>query len=143
MVTLVGVKKLGPHVAAYLDKEIDDYEAELESSRTAKIQAHEDLITHYKKEEWRTEALPMIMEAKKNNITMQLEASYRERVQLAYQEVKKRLDYQLQLQNAERQFSQKHMVQWIVDNVKKAFTPEQEKLVLQKCISDLQGLVKT
>lgn len=141
LVLIVAIKKLGPSVAKYLDKSIDEIENNWESSRNNKIKMLQNLVEHEKKEQWRTDGQKMIINIKKNNINMQLEAAYRERLAFVYQEVKKRLDYQVQLQNVERKLSQKQMVQWIVENVKKAFTPEQEKIVLTRCISDLQNLV--
>ncbi|KAL7302427.1 hypothetical protein TKK_0005081 [Trichogramma kaykai] len=141
-VLIVLVKKLGPSVAAYLDKGIDEYEKGWESSRTEQIKDLETAVEHEKKEQWRTDGQKMIMEIKKENIHMQLEAAYRERLSHVYQEVKKRLDYQVHLQDIERKLAQKHMATWIVDNVKKSFTPEQEQIVLNRCISDLQSLVQ-
>ncbi|XP_058805136.1 ATP synthase subunit b, mitochondrial [Phymastichus coffea] len=142
LVLIIGIKKLGPSFAKILDKEIDEYENDWESSRTNQIKELEDLIDHEKKEQWRTDGQKMILDIKKDNINMQLEAAYRERLAHVYHEIKRRLDYQMQVQNVERNLSQKHMVQWIVQNVRKAFTPEQEKIVLTRCINDLQNLVK-
>ncbi len=142
MVLILGIKKLGPTVAAALDKNIDEMENSWESGRTEEINALKNLIEHEKKEQWRTESQKLIMDIKRENINMQLEAAYRERLAHVYSEVKKRLDYQVQLLDVERRLAQKHMVQWIVDNVRKAFTPEQEKAVLLQCINDLQALQK-
>ena len=137
----MGIKKLGPSIAKYLDKNIDEIENNWESTRNNQIKELRDLIEHEKTEQWRTDAQKMIIDIKKDNISMQLEAAYRERLAHIYKEVKRRLDYQVQIQTIERKLAQKHMVEWIVENVRKAITPEQEKAVLSRCISDLQGLV--
>lgn len=135
-----GVKMFGPQTAQYLDKEIDKISDQLNESRNNEIAEHEDSVTREKQQQWSLDGQKMIMEIKKENIKIQLEATYRERLVQVYQEVKKRLDYQVQIQNLERRIAQKHMVQWIVNGVLKAITPDQEKATLQQCIKDLEAL---
>lgn len=54
--------------------------------------------------------------------------------------MKRRLDYQLELANLTRTVQQRHMVDWILENVLKSLTQEQEKQSFKKCMADLQGL---
>lgn len=54
--------------------------------------------------------------------------------------VKRRLDYQLELANLTRTVQQRHMVNWIIENVLKSLTNEQEKQSFKKCLIDLQAL---
>lgn len=82
----------------------------------------------------------ILYDAKRENVKLQLEAEYRRRLMLAYEEVRKRLDFQIAKQVAQRQFEQQHMVNWIIDSVVKSISPQQEKEALQKCISDLKQL---
>lgn len=56
---------------------------------------------------------------------MLLETSYRERLMTVYNEVKKRLDYQVAMQNLKRQKEQDHMIQWVEKNVVQSITPQQ------------------
>ncbi|CAO1324914.1 unnamed protein product [Diamesa serratosioi] len=140
IMAVVAVKKLGPGIAAYCDKEIDRIESEWNESRITEVKDLADAIEGEKKEQWRAEGQLMLVDAKKENVALQLEAAYRERAMSVYTEVKRRLDYQVQRQNIDRRISQKHQVQWVVDSVLKSLTPDQEKETLNKCIADLGAM---
>ncbi|XP_023238976.1 ATP synthase subunit b, mitochondrial-like [Centruroides sculpturatus] len=134
------IKKFGPKIAETLDKHIDNYEAELNNTKNDAIKTYEDAINGEKLEQWRAQGQKYLFDAKRENVHLQLEAEYRKRLMNVYEEIKKRLDYQLDMQNVSRQFEQKHMVNWIVNSVIKSITPEQEKEALQKCLSDIKVL---
>lgn len=89
---------------------------------------------------WQSEALKYLQESRKENVDLQLEAVYRQRLAEVYQSVKRRLDYQVDVENAQRRFQQHHMVNWIVSGVLKSITPQQEKDALARCIVDLKNL---
>jgi len=79
-------------------------------------------------------------QAKEEAIQLQLEANYRQRLHTVFQEVKSRLDYEAEKTNLKRQFEQDHMVNWIVSNVRKSITPQQEKESIKVCINTLKEL---
>merc|ERR1711936_265561 len=114
------VKTVGPDWTAAVNKELDADEAALKAIRQNEIDSCKAQVA-----------------AKKEAVGLQLEGVYRGRLQSAYTQVKKRLDYQLETANVVRRMEQKHMVDWIIGNVKSSITPAQEDAALKKCISDL------
>ena len=58
------------------------------------------------------------------NVDLQLEAEYRERLDRVHQAVKKRLDYHVAVADAQRQFQAEHMTNWIINEVNKSITPD-------------------
>ncbi|XP_047351954.1 ATP synthase subunit b, mitochondrial [Vespa velutina] len=140
IIWIILVKKLGPPLSKYLEKEQNAEIEEWEDNRKQQIDFANEQIKNINEAVWRAEGQSLFIEAKKENIKVQLEAVYRERLAQVYNDVKNRLDYNAQIQIIERRIAQKHMVQWIINNVLKAITPEQEKATLQQCIKDLEAL---
>lgn len=133
------IKKFGPALSAYLEKEqqlecdqfnegkysqVDSLTSSIDEEKTAQLQA--------------VGCQEHLFEAKRQNVALQLEATYRERVATVYAEVKKRLDYQVEKQNVERNVEQKHMVNWIISKVQKSITADSETENIKKCIADLK-----
>jgi len=140
-VVLTGVvKSAGPDWTAAINKELDEEEAALRGIRQNEIDAIKASVAAEEASQADTSAWEDIIAAKKEAVGLQLEAVYRSRLQNAYTQVKKRLDYQLETANVVRRMEQKHMVDWIIGNVKASITPAQEDAALKKCISDLKGL---
>ncbi|KAK8783659.1 hypothetical protein V5799_009975 [Amblyomma americanum] len=136
----VAVKKFGPGVRAYLEKECDKEEQAIDQFRLQGIENFKDAIKQEEFAQWQAQGQNHLFQAKRENIALQLEAEFRKRQMTVYNEVKKKLDYHLEVQNVTRRLQQKHMVDWIVSNVLKSITPQQEKDSLQKCITDLKSL---
>merc|ERR1711963_188154 len=134
------VKQVGPSWTEEINKELDEEEAELKAIRQNEIDACKNSIDAELQEQASAGAWADIIQAKKEAVGLQLEAAYRARLVEAHQQVKKRLDYQLETANVLRRMEQKHMVDWIISNVKKSITPAQGDAALKKCIADLKKL---
>jgi len=85
---------------------------------------------------------PLIAEAKRENVQLQLEAEYRKRLLKAHTEIKRRLDFMADLEEAKRRFQRRYMINWIIDQVKKSISDQQEKVLLGQCVADLKGLAQ-
>ncbi|NWI14765.1 AT5F1 synthase, partial [Crypturellus soui] len=137
------IKKYGATVAAFADKLNEEKIASALAVKNDAIKDLETAIEQEKKEQWRVEGRSYLFDAKRNNIAMLLEANYRERLLTVYNEVKKRLDYQVAMQHLKRQKEQDHMIQWVEKNVVQSITPQQQKESIAKCIIDLKALSKS
>lgn len=137
---VTAIKKFGPAVSAYMDKEVDALEEMLDGNRVGGMAALQEAIKNEEHSQWQAQGEKMLFDAKRENVHLQLEYEFRKRQMAVYTEVKKRLDFQFEVQNVKRRLQQKHMVNWILDSVVKSITPQQEKDTLQKCIADLKGL---
>lgn len=129
--------KLGPGIGASLDKEVDAVVQTMEKDRKDEIKFNEDIIKSAELAQWMAKGQCLLIEAKKENVLMQLEAVYRERCMMVYNTVKGRMDYHVKKYYAESRIHQKWMVAWILSNVMKSITPEFEKTALDSAIQVL------
>jgi len=134
------IKKFGPQIGTWLRGEMDKELDTLNAGKKAEVDGAEQGIAMEKKAQWQAEGQTLLFEAKRENVGLQLEAAYRERIMSVYQEVKRRLDYQVAKQEVERNVQQKHMVNWIVSRVQKSITSDQENENIRACIANLKTL---
>ncbi|XP_061759981.1 ATP synthase F(0) complex subunit B1, mitochondrial [Nerophis ophidion] len=142
-IIVYGVKKFGPSVAAYADKIAEEQVSRAQEVKDHAIVVLNQAIEDEKKEQWRVAGRSMLFDAKRNNVARILETNYRERLHTVTNEVKRRLDYQIALQDLQRRMAQEHMVNWVEKSVVGSITPQQEKASIAKCITDLKALAKT
>jgi len=82
----------------------------------------------------------LIYDAKRENLALQQEAEYRRRLMVVFNEVKRKLDYQVAIEEAKKNFTRKHLVNWVIDSVNKSVNADLEKAVLQQSVLDLKIL---
>lgn len=152
----------GPQAKAYLNESVEKKAAEIDALQKAQVDKQQAEIDAEKEAQYMASSFEELFQAKKEAVGLQLEAEYRARLQEAYttvssfivmfknyssilnffSQVKKRLDYQLELSNVLRRVEQKHMVDWIISNVRKSITAKQEEDALKKCVADLKAMAK-
>jgi len=135
------VKKFGPKIKDSLDAQYKVYLQKKWYQPMANCkESGQKMIAEIEEEIKNQEGQKFMFEAKRENVDLQLEAIYRERLAQVHNAVKKRMDYQLEVENSRKLFEQTHMVNWIVASVLKSITPQQEKDSVARCIEDLKLL---
>lgn len=131
--------RMGPAIGASFDKDVDSMVANLYKGRKAEAANYEAIAKEAKNAVWRAEGQKQLIDAKKENVIMQLEAVYRERMMHAYHMVKGRMDYHMKRYYSEARIHQKWMIGWILREVHKAITPDFEQRALTQAIQDLEA----
>ncbi|KAF2894377.1 hypothetical protein ILUMI_11790 [Ignelater luminosus] len=140
---IAATKKIGPMIAQLIDKEIDEYERTWTDVRNNEVNSLESLVTHEQKLQWSSEGQLLLIAAKRENVALQLEAAYRERLMTAYRETRKRLDYCVSREVVEAAIARRHMASWVIKEVSKDITDKIQAETLSKCFEDLAKLAKT
>lgn len=140
---VIGVSKAYGHkIGAALDKLADtenkSYSAGLENAS----KVIDEKITKTEALQSLPEANKIIHAAKRENIHLQLESAYRQRLAQLFQEVKKRLDYQAAIQNVYKRLEREEAINYIIGQTQQAIGPNQEKEAFQSGISQLKLLSK-
>jgi len=86
--------------------------------------------------------LALVQEQRKNNLAMALEAEFLNRQADLTEAVKKRLDYQVAVKNAEREAMSKHMISWIESEVSSAISKRNAGNDLNAAIAQLKSMAK-
>jgi F-type H+-transporting ATPase subunit b len=130
--------RIGPSVGdvfrGWQEEEVNRYTSVVNNSKAMAgkmLHGYEESLT-------RAKSIGQLADARKDILNMSLETAYRERMKQMYDAVKRRLDYQVALQNARKDFERTNMINWITNEVKKAITQKQEQDTLQACLNQLR-----
>lgn len=104
------------------------------------IDAIEAEVEEVKTEKWRSGLQELYHDVKKSNLALMLETEFLNRRAALAGAIKRRLDYQIAVQQTEREIAHAHMVNWIEDKVQKSITPESQKQTLDVCIARLNAM---
>ncbi|KAI4468183.1 mitochondrial atp synthase b chain [Holotrichia oblita] len=96
--------RLGSQIGNMIDKEVDKYELVVNSNREGQKKVLEDTIALENKLQESMAGQLMLQDAKKENVHLQLEAVFRERLLAVYKDVKRRLDFQISKVLIEKSF---------------------------------------
>merc|ERR1712038_46062 len=136
----VGIKKLGPMYVEWAEGERAATLAEYEKERNDKRDAIANELQQLDSNAELLSTTDELFAVFKDTRAMEAETKYRKNLLEVETEVKKRLDYQVELQNLKRKVEQQHMAQWLENAVVSSITPEQAQQTLLKCIDDIDSL---
>lgn len=100
----------------------------------------EDYIQKYKEVQTLSVDQGLLFQAKRENVALQREAEYRRRLMTTYTEAKRKLDYHVAVEAAQKQFSKTHLVNWVINSVNQGISADLQSTVLQQSLADLKTL---
>ncbi|CAK9298262.1 unnamed protein product [Gordionus sp. m RMFG-2023] len=137
------LKMYGEKVKNYLFNKVENNIKDVRDLHQKHIQLYENNIESEKIKQRESEAPKYIAQFQRDNVALQLERNYRERLVAIHDAIKKRLDYKTEIINTKRSFEHQNMIDWIIRHVYASITPQLEKEAMNKCINDLKTLSKT
>jgi len=136
----MALMKFGPKVFPKMEQNFAEAKKELDDVRDIPMNEIKGSLVDIDTSIDQAKHQHLLYEAKRENVLMQLEAGYRQRLLDAHRQVKQKLDYHLQTNMVKDNFEHKHMVNWIVSGVRSSITPAQETAALKQCLVDLKAL---
>lgn len=134
------VKYGGPKIKSMMTKAVDTANSEQLEEHLNKTKSIGEKITELASLETMTEANKILHAAKKENVELQLESEYRTRLQQIYNDVKKRLDYQVAVQSAFKRLEREQAINYIIGEANKSIGPNQEKEAFTAGLQHLKSL---
>ncbi|XP_017779363.1 PREDICTED: ATP synthase subunit b, mitochondrial-like [Nicrophorus vespilloides] len=139
---VLAAKFVGPSLGKSLDKEVDKYESDMNHNRTMEVKFANESIAMEEKNQLSMEGHLMLMDAKRENVALQLELAFRQRQMMVYRETLRRLEFQVVKQYIERRIAHHNIMEWVVREVKKSITPDYDKIYQNECIDNLTKLAE-
>ena len=130
----------GPKISAALKEKRDMFVNHLYYKKRNVLNTLKDGVKAMEKVEEQASVRHNVFDVLRTNAAMHREALYRARLAQVHDEVLKRLDHQAELEASRRRNIQKHMVTWVERQVSAGFSPEMEKRIIDRCISDLKSV---
>lgn len=127
-------------IASFLDSYSQGILDKFNEFKEARMQFYIDNIKEAKEFEHFISARTDIVEILRENNAMALELEYRNRLHEVARQVKKRLDYQAEIEAFQRRNAQQHIVDWVEKEVVKSISPQLEKESVSQCIRDLKAM---
>lgn len=84
----------------------------------------------------------LLIDAKRENVALQLEDEYRKRQMHVYGEVKRILDYQVEVAQVYKKIHHKNLLEYVLREVSKAVTPDMHDKLLNYSINKLLAELK-
>ena len=132
--------KVGPMISDLLKQKRDIFVSHLYHKKRNVLSTLKDGVRAMEKVEEQASVRHNVFDVLRTNAAMHREALYRARLAQVNDEVLKRLDHQAELEASRRRNIQKHMVTWVERQVNAGFSPNMEKRIIDRCISDLKSV---
>lgn len=134
------ITKFGPKISGFLRGRVEQYYAEWDRWQRESLKTLSTIKSSLGNELQKGSVIDELYAARRDDIDMQAELEYRNRLVSVYEETKRRLNYLVAVADSNRQIQQNYLVNWVISNVHSSIGPKQEEEYLTSCIGGLKQL---